>query len=61
MENSLPSEINEEAAMLLRTPEIQKLFKSYDKSTLSRKTMPTKFQSQGSSLINSSKLIRKIL
>jgi hypothetical protein len=60
MENSMPSELNEEAAMLLRTPEIQKLFRNYD-NLPPRRTMPVKLQSQTNSLNTSTKFAKKIL
>ena len=52
MESSLPSELNEEAQMLLRTQEVQNLFKKYD--NVKAKRLPS--SSQGPP-----KFLRKVL
>lgn len=52
----MPSEMNEEAAMLLRTGEIQKIFKSYD-----IRMKPQRLSQKISVQLNSNKPLRKVL
>lgn len=55
MEASFPSEVNEEAAMLLRTGEIQKIFSKYD-----TKVKPQKLSQKISTQLSASKFLKKV-